>query len=251
MPTAQVESQQATAEMLCLTKEYKLTFQAAILGSDGLLVVSDRMMTICTPVPGKNFALQMRQAFKFIESEDKNQSLVCAFAGSQFSRDIAQKIVLQCLPSNFVSTLEWEVSLNALIVNYVRPELPILDEIIIVRKDTPGAVWVAQKGVLPVVSKIIDCVYTGDNVPARFLIGHFWEQKPVSELRALALLSLHYACSEDPSSIGGAFDLMTLKDGHVEWETFDPKNIANGPMCSEFDRRMKTLLLDISKLPLV
>jgi len=49
-------------------------------------------------------------------------------------------------------------------------------------------------------------------VEALFLKRHLWtNDRPVSELKKLALLTLSYAAEESPASIGPPFDIITLE----------------------------------------
>jgi len=194
-----------------------VTFQVVLIGSDGLVVASDRMESYATPgQPRESPAWQRSQVEKFFKSDDG--SVICFSAGGPFVRDVARAIALKCRPTD--SELEWEESLKRVSDGVARlghSNLP--DEIIVVRCDVRDAAWLVVKHESGPcgVTKLSSWRCTGDNSPARFLPWHLWSASPVRELTWLAVLTLAYSHKENPSGVSEDFDVMTLDaTGHVE-----------------------------------
>src|SRR5207248_3282771 len=92
----------------------------------------------------------------------------------------------------------------------------------------------------------------GDNSAARFLPFLLWRPGfPVSDLKALALLTLAYASQLNPTGVGGGFDVITLRKGQKpKWEHYAMKNAALKKLRRTFDERVKELFAKCSKLSL-
>ncbi len=198
----------------------RMTFQVVLLGSDGLVVASDRMVSYVTPgTPGVGHSVQRGLEGKFKKSDDG--SLICFFAGGPDAQDIARRISTECLPT--APELQWESRLQRVAEDFPRPiQASLSDEILVVRRDTPSAVWLVVKSgdQRASVSKISDQRCLGDNSPARFLPGHLWSRTTIQELKTLAILTLSYAQQENPSAVSEEFDVMTLgMTGDIAWET--------------------------------
>jgi len=102
------------------------------------------------------------------------------------------------------------------------------DEVIVIRKDGLQRVYlVASYSTAP--TEVRSCIATGNQgYPARFLLCHFYEKRPITELRKLALLTLHCAAMESEGRIGGGFDLMLLRDGEApEWESIEENALSS------------------------
>jgi hypothetical protein len=257
MPTAQVllEPKNATQpEIECWpsSEDYPMTFQIGLVGQDGILIGSDRMLYYASPgpanLPQQNLAMQRSQSSKFIRNDD--DSIVCTFAGGPYSKHMAQAIASQ-QGVKAVSQFQWEINLQNLMNDYQRPPQAAIDEVIVVRPDVPSAFWVARKTNHPfaIISRMEQWACTGDNSPARFFPWHLYAEKTIAELRPLAMLTLAYASRENPSLVGGGFDLLTIKNGVITEEQFDTQQVLDGELCAEFDRRFKGLFQEVSKLP--
>jgi hypothetical protein len=222
--------------------EDAMTFQVVLIGSDGLIVASDRRESnIGEAQPGVLPAVQRNTTEKYLKSDDG--SVICFAAGGPFVRDVARAIALNCQPVN--SMLQWEENLKNVSEQIARErQLSRLYEFIVVRRDSCNVAWiVANEGGFSEVSKVLDRRCTGDNSTARFLPCHLWTRATVRELKLLAVLTLAYAHRENPSGVSEEFDVMTLDTaGKIEWETCGVADTVYG----EFDERLKALFLEIS-----
>src|SRR5258708_8658755 len=195
--------------------EDAVTFQVVLIGSDGLVVASERMDNYGTPCsPGEGTAWQRSRTKKYFESEDG--SVICFSAGGPSVRDIARSIALKCrtvdCEGKQLSLLQWEDSLKNVADEVVRlGRLALPDEIIIVRRDVRDAAWLVVKHEesLTTVSQVSEWRCTGDNSAARFLPWHLWISTSVRELKCLAVLAIGYAHQENPSAVSEEFDVMT------------------------------------------
>lgn len=91
----------------------------------------------------------------------------------------------------------------------------IAEQVLICRRDNPKAFWLAVKhGQFPAsLNKFTQHVCIGLNAKARFLVSMFWRSNSlIVEQTKLALLTLAYAATENPTSIGPPHDVMTLGD---------------------------------------
>jgi hypothetical protein len=222
--------------------EDAVTFQVVLIGSDGLVVASDRRESnVGEAQPGVSPAVQRNTTEKYLKSDDG--SVICFGAGGPFVRDVARAIVLECQPVN--SMLQWEEDLKNVSEQIARErQLSRLYEFIVVRRDSCNAAWiVANEGGFSEVSKVLDRRCTGDNSTARFLPCHLWTQSSVRELKWLAVLTLAYAHLENPSGVSEEFDVMTLgASGRFEIETHRSSEAAR----AMFDEKLKALFLEIS-----
>jgi hypothetical protein len=189
--------------------EEPVTFQVVLIGSDGLVIGSDRMQGYATLDPPRMAAVQRSPGFKFKKKDDER--VICAFAGNPSASGTALQIVSNCDPTS--PEPDWELSLK----NAATKEGRKFDEAIVVRTDVFDTVWVVTKHSdvqSAQVMRIIDRFCAGDNSVARFLPFLLWRPGcPVSDLKALALLTLAYASQANPTGVGGGFDLMTLRKG--------------------------------------
>jgi|SRR5271170_884812 len=84
MPTAQAElSEIKRSYSVDETFEIPpMTLQVALIGTDGIVVGIDRLMTYQTREPSEpNPATQVAQLFKFVKTPD--EGIVCTFAGGE------------------------------------------------------------------------------------------------------------------------------------------------------------------------
>jgi hypothetical protein len=186
-----------------LEPENAVTFQIVLIGSDGLVVASDRMESYATPGQlGESPAWQRAKTTKYFKSEDA--SVICFSAGGPLTRDIGRAIASRCRTTS--GELAWEESLKSVADEVVRlGQLAPPDEIIVVRNDVLDTAWLVVKheNSLSTVGKVSEWRCTGDNSAARFLPWHLWTKAPVRELKWLAVLALSYASKENPSGVSG------------------------------------------------
>jgi hypothetical protein len=102
----QVETKHPTKTELELPlPEECVTFQIALVGSDGLVVGSDRRVSHKSFVAEDSPALQFGLSDKFYES--KHGLVVCFYAGGDTARDAAVAIALKCEPKESEAEVEW------------------------------------------------------------------------------------------------------------------------------------------------
>ena len=217
-------------------EEQPVTFQIALVGSDGLVVGSDQKAVFGRTVDGKlQFPQQLHQK-KYFTSDDG--SVTCFAAGGHAAMNLAVKIVSLCDPVKLPSESRWTDLVRQLAASEMAP-YSTPDELLVVRRDTATAFWLVsrrtagdtntiagQKHVYQTVQKISEHVSTGASVAAKFLPQHLWKpNKSIAELKKLALLTMSYAAREEPSFVGPPFDIMTLDKGEIiEWSENDPIN---------------------------
>jgi hypothetical protein len=218
-----------------------VTFQVALIASDGLVVASDRRMVHSSPAPDDNPAYEQRDSPKFHE----NGALICFYAGQDTADRAARVIATNCQPIPGQSEFEWENALDIAARSIAAPQFAPSDRLFVVRKDVFNHIWVIFRNpdnVLPA-RKVSDRTCIGDNSTARFLAYQLWRPNAtISELRNLAVLTLSYASLSNPTSVGPPFDVLTIeKGGNLRWSSHDmPNNFY-----SEFDRRLKKLFVDL------
>jgi hypothetical protein len=210
-------------------EERPMTFQVTLIGSDGVIVGSDRKQIHYTPsAPGALGALQPDLITKF--SRSKNDDVVCAYAGESSARSIADAIVSLPECSMKVTDFEWRIAIKK--AGESVQERGPQDEVIVIRKDTLKRAYLANSYSAP--TEVCSCISTGNHgYPARFLLCHFYEKLPIAELRKLALLTLHCASIESEGRIGGGFDLMLWKEGGIP--DFQPIEENNPSIAAEWE----------------
>jgi hypothetical protein len=197
-----------------------MTFQVALVGTDGLIVGSDRRKAVKSAEAGpKGGDVQFIAGNKFVKRED--ESVICATAGSPQSLQVAHAIVDRARPHE-ASILRWQDSLieisNSTLRNYST------GEVLVIRKHVPDVVLISLGQGLSAAITIEDKICTGVPVTARFLTQHFWKPLPIATLKLLALLTLDYAAREQPSSIADGFDLVSITDAGAKWDRYAPND---------------------------
>jgi hypothetical protein len=202
----------------CFEEETGMTFQVAIVGSDGLIVGSDRKVSFMSPKSGSKADWQSVSSPKFVKRED--DSVVCFNAGGSRSRSIARAIIDRADATESLVS-RWENSLIA-IADSLPAENSFNDEVLVIRKNVPDValISVARVSNAAQVLMIVDRMCTGVAVTARFLTQHFWKPAPVVTLKRLALLTLDYAAREQPNSVGNGFDVLTVTHTGAHWENY-------------------------------
>lgn len=203
----------------------RMTFQVALIGTDGLIVGSDRRSIYYSPMgPDDSYtSVQPDENSKFVKASDKS-SVICAFAGSPFAVSLAEKIAYSMGYREAENDFERGEALNAIAHSLDPLEGMLKDEVLIIRKENLASVTViARKGHGSVTrGEASTWICTGNNsVPARFVPWHFWERRPVAELESLALLTLSCAVHEEKSMIGGGFDFIILTAQGFSEKHFD------------------------------
>lgn len=198
-----------------------MTFQVALVGTDGLIIGSDRKTLTQAPylpVADTPFA-QFQEQCKFVFNED--ESVICACSGDQEAQRVARQIVIEL--DSTLNPVRWLAALDSLTE---RPNLQRRVQLIVVRKGYPNqASWVVI-GASGYVSRIEERQCVGVNASACFLLNNFYKKCSVDDLKALALLTLDYGATEFPTGVGRAYDLLILREGKdkAEWERFEPSD---------------------------
>jgi hypothetical protein len=214
-----------------------MTFQVALVGSDGLLVGSDRKCAYRSQEPERGAFLQFEEGAKYVESE----GLVCFFAGGPQAQSIADAVVRRGALHE-LSVPAWRADLQKT-GEMIRAN-SIGDEVIVVRFSTSNAdaALINKKEDAVSVSAIPQHLCTGVNVYARFLTEEFWSNRSVDSLRKLALIAMGYAAKERPTEVGCGFDLMVLKDGKVGWESYTEDDSRIRSACYDFNLHARIAL---------
>lgn len=221
--------------ILTLEEEYLMTFQLALIGSDGLIVASDRRMQYRSKPEGKIDAglFQPVAGSKFTQSP--NGDVICASAGSAIATQIAIDIAMKCDPSLHSDSTSWRYTVNLVAEETLATSSPHLEEIIVVRKDMPECVLLVSAQTCASTTVISEFICTGFSTPARFLPRHLWKRSSVASLKSLAILTLGYAEKENPSGIGDGFEIMILHaDSTISRSEYRPRDERIAKLMEEF-----------------
>jgi hypothetical protein len=189
-----------------------MTFQVALVGTDGVLIASDRRSVYFSNESDDDpcASSQPSEVCKIVASG--SEDVVCAFAGSPYSSSIAKAIVDSAEFLNARTDGAREVVIKS-ILRQMGKGPHQRDEIIIARKTDLGRIVVlSRKGFSePTFTECTTQICMGNNmIPARFIPRHFWRKRPIAELEPLALLTLSCAAWEEKSMIGGGFDFLFI-----------------------------------------
>jgi len=192
--------------------ELQVTFQVAMIGTDGLLIGSDRKAATRTfSAPDS----QSQPGDKFCTNDEG--TVLCFFAGGPQAKTIANIITVECDPTEDNITT-WHHSLRTA-AEKVKAR-SVGDEILVIRPHMLDIVLVSKRDIEATVgSPLTEKLCTGVYAHSRFFVEHFWKLAPLSELRKLMLVTLAYAAQERPESVGDGFDIFTIKNGNYERET--------------------------------
>ena len=197
-----------------------MTFQVALVGTDGLVVGSDRRVTYVTNSPGGP-SIQRLETFKFCRSDD--DSIICAYAGGPSALNIGREVASEGQQYVTASDTEWERGVLGIGDKMERQKVLIpRDEIIVVRPSIPAKFWLLGKPSAGPASMEAFETYlcTGSVSTARFIIQELWRPMPVRNLRTLAHLAISYAAKGNPTFIGGGIDILSITNGKPEWGKF-------------------------------
>jgi hypothetical protein len=192
-----------------------MTFQVVLLGSDGVLVGSDKLITSYTPsLPEKPSPRQSQCGDKFFESPDGGL-VVTSWAGGNYARTFAREVALET-EHHALGPLYWEDYLDKKAKN---SSCGGGNQALVIRRQPIISVMWVIIGQLGGASPVTDKICIGFPSSASFLTKHFWNRRPVDSLIPLALLVLDYAAEENPAAVGGGYDLMVLRgDLRAEWK---------------------------------
>ena len=214
-------------------EELEMTFQIALVGSDGLVVGSDRKMVYRTQERNGAPYSQPSASDKFTQSADA--SIVCFFAGGPQAKSIADLIVTECKPDQHLAAWHNDLRKTAEML----PADSYGAEIIVIRAQRGDIALINKTGQIVGVSPVDGARCTGVTVKCRFFVEAFWEKTHVEGLRQLALIALQNAASERSESVGFGFNLMLLKDGNARWEEFSENDGRVLAICDQFRQQVR------------
>jgi hypothetical protein len=217
-----------------LDEELQVTYQIALVGSDGVLLGSDRRMFNRGPsTDPASLYVQYDAQSKFIDSDH----VVCACSGDQRSARIAREIVAECDP--LLSDNAWQSALDK---KAEMPELRGHAELLIVRKHRADhAVWMVA-GPNGYTARIGEKKCIGANSSAYFLIQKFYKKSPIRLLRNVALLALEYAHLEFSTSVGDGYELRYIFNDQIVKEEYANEDQRVISLRSKFENSINALL---------
>jgi len=187
-----------------------MTFQVALIGNEGIVLGSDRIHIFVglQKLPH----LQPRQRStecKILVSDDER--VLCCFAGGPGSVSIAREIRKSCNPVG-LSESAWRDRIEGATKQIEGTGENFLDEVIVMRLDNQTGVMVVKQGHNPIqFNPINDHYFAGDYSDARFLASHLMGPNlTLSEMQNLALTTLAYAHKNNPTGVGGGFDIFSV-----------------------------------------
>jgi hypothetical protein len=207
-----------------------MTFQVMIVGADGIALGSDRLACEYSPYQRPDASRgstvrQITEGTKILVSADK--SIVCAHAGSNASREMAEAIAADACESDLPET-EW-ITLAKRLVNSISTTLPtVREEVLVIRRSVVLSAFkvVREYATTATIMTVKKYICAGDvSSSARFIPTHLWTEDMGTEaLRRLALLEVVAAHRENPSSVGEGYNVALLrKNSPVSLESFSPR----------------------------
>jgi hypothetical protein len=215
-------------------EELQMTFQVAMVGSDGLMVGSDKLVVDRTREPGRRTQdSQFASGDKFCANRDG--SLICFYAGGPQSKSIADAVTVQGNPAE-ENRAAWHYQLQKIAETILANSVG--DEVLVIRPNVDLSLIHRTGKEVSVPPVIADRICTGVYAKSRFFVENFWERRSLKELRKLMFVALGCAAIERPESVGRGFDLLTITKEGCSWETFS----ENSPEIREaVDEMMSTV----------
>ncbi len=214
MPQAVLTSAKPTL-LADLEQEPAVTFQVALIGTEGIIVATDRRLTYVTP-SGGGACPQLTTTDKFHVASDG--SIVCFAAGGPRALAVAKSLADD--PPAFTNEIKWKTELERR-TDQDQAQRRDFDEVIVVRRDSPDRIWVVtrEQSARATASAVYEHFCSGTPVASRFIPVQLYKQElSLAHLKAIASLSVACASQEYPSSIGGDIDIVVLQAGSIGWE---------------------------------
>ena len=223
-------------------EELPMTFQVAMIGSDGLLVGSDRKCIYRSQEPNRPASFQFEAGDKFVSTIDG--STVCFFAGGPQAKSIADAIISRS-SIHQLPVPHWHAELQRTSETILANSIG--DEVMVVRLSGSCAdiALINKVGMVATVSTVHEHRCTGVNVNARFLTQEFWSLRSVESLQKLAIITMGYSARERPTEVGFGFNLMILKDGVVKWESYAEDDCRIKSACDDFYQKSSSAVFSI------
>jgi hypothetical protein len=201
-----------------LPEDFAVTLQVALVGIDGIVIASDRLLVEQRTLlrRGTYYAdrhSQQAPGTKIVFGDH----VACTFAGGPNAERIARAIQQQGDPQG-ASDASWRTQVERISEAVPGADSSVIDEVIVLRLDDRSAFKLMRQGGLnPSITPITAHLLAGDVVrQANFLPTHLWRKDmSTEELSVLALLTVAYATAENPSGIGGGADLLIAKKGQA------------------------------------
>ena len=211
-----------------LLEDFDMTFQTALLGTDGMVLASDRLLV----ERGLRGLVKSRTPYertvgkKIHISEEK--SVICAYAGGPYSEAIARRIVTDCDPRG-LSDIAWRNCLENATKLVTEYEDNTADEILVLRCDNTSALkLIRQRNDDPTFTPVTSQMCSGIDSDAKAIPRFFWHANAnMRELCTLALVTIDYAHQEFPGHVGGGADVVKIdKRGNLSEKSFTLEELA-------------------------
>ena len=219
-----------------------MTFQVALINKNGVVLGSDRVHLYVGLEKLNKFqrAVQRHTDSKILFSDDKQ--VICCYAGGAGAQRIAREIRRRCNPRG-LSRDAWQDHIQHVTDGVTASGPGIQDEIIIFRLDEfSGHLMAIESTYGPTFTSIDTFCFAGDYSDARFL-GHqlMREDMSLCEMENLVFLCLAYAYKNNPTGVGGGFDVVAVsRQGGMKERLYTEEEaiaITHG-----FDKRMLSAL---------
>jgi hypothetical protein len=241
-------------------KEIRMTFQVVLIGSDGVVCGSDRMIADRRSVIHP-YLKDESDTVELIKRTTGRKILLlrdiaCAFAGGPNAEIIARRIITDC-DQDGLSLIEWQNQIVACAKSVGGSGGRILDEVIVIRKNNLGVAvrLLIQGNDTPIPFIVERGICTGDVVQAaRFLSEQLCDEDsppmPVYFLERLALLSIAFASKENPTGIGRGCDILTVTpEQGFAIRQYDKNEVDK--LCNEFTEQLRQMVRGIDMPRLV
>jgi hypothetical protein len=211
-----------------------MTFQLAMIATDGIVLGSDRLVSKRNP--GRSNSFQSIEGPKIVQSE--NGMVICAGAGGPQSASIADAIAAKADPA--VSTLNWRTSLKAIAESIAGNS--VADEILVVRREPLDLILVNREGLIASTAVIESKVCTGVLTTSHFFTEHLWRKSTMVSMKKLAQITLAYAAKERPAEVGMGFDILFIAKEAIESFHYPAQDTEVAGLMSEFQSHTASLL---------
>ncbi len=218
-----------------------MTFQVAMVGSDGIIAGSDRKIGVRDTHRGESLndagSWQFSSATKILTSAD--QEVICLFAGTPASKSLARSI---CREADLnLSDTEWEERLDQLATSRGGFNAHG-DEAIVIRKRILSKFVHVIPGQTGSAHENEGFLCAGTRLTSRYLPHRFYKRLPVSALRDLVLLTLDSAGRERPSEIGEGWNLLEITSSGVIPTEYSQEDERIAAVRERFDKAAKSAI---------
>jgi hypothetical protein len=231
-------------------EDFAVTLQVVLVGTDGLVLASDRLIDEQRSLPrfGTHYHDRHHQQ-DFGSKVFVGDHIACSFAGGPDAERIARVIFESANPRGCSDTA-WRTQIEGIVRTVHSSDFGVIDEVIILRGDNcRSALKLMRQGSLDPSFTQINCHrLAGDVVrQANFLPTHLWrDTMSIRDLVLLSLLTIAYASKENPAGIGGGADVLTLA-GDAKFSVRSYSQSELDKMRQDFDKSLSKVLIDCMK----